>query len=563
MSALFQNPSLVHVTAGDTEDTFTVTIKHRGVTNTHTAPAANPAGAIGTELMHLASNAGKPVGVVVFNAVTPQMIPLAYLVATDVEVRDAADEEVSSEQERTWDREWKAWSRTHGTPKRARRAATVPASRHEVEAAEGDTGLLESFQEEAPRDVESEIAAAEKIHGPLAPETVERMRVSTTEWDPDAVGRLTPAVRTADVTQWAKDTIEAANTVPAAQEGVFTEQMVRDAMEPAPTTRRQARELESLMDRGKHSPDAQDGWRGALNGLGLHLGPDAAETRRRELVKTIQPGWRGTKFATVVNEKGSAGKTPTSLMLAAALQEYGPGQVIVRDGNPTGNAHERAEYASPMGEDEQDTGYTDKDLARVYASWPAADGATPALDASTMAQFLHKHTTDKYALIAHHDSQGEFDQLDADDVELIQDALAAHARVIITDTGNSPEARRDVPVLRRTHQLIVPMLTYPDRENGARKTLSMLERRGAEDPHYLDLVSRAVVVIHTAENTREHQRQAQALARRWEDVVAKAIVVPHDPHMASHDLRFGDLRLGTRTAFLELAAAVAEGFRAA
>lgn len=322
-----------------------------------------------------------------------------------------------------------------------------------------------------------------------------------------------------------------------------------------PAARSSVSQMDSLMERGKHPEHAREGWRGALNMVGLRLPPGKDEDTRRKLVRSIQLGWPGVGYATVVNEKGSTGKTPTSLMLAGALQAHCKGQVIVRDGNPSGNAHERAEYIPPVGRDEHGQVFNDGDLARRFL-----EGGP--MENSQLWEYLHLHTTDHYALLSHHVQHGELDLLSDEQSDAAYQALAPLARAVITDTGNVPWERRDVPVLHRTQQLVVPMLTYADRDNGARKTLGdTLESRGGR---YLDLVRNAIVVIHTAEGTSKHERRAKEYEARWLEAgaVRQVVVVPYDEHMASHDLRFGDLEDATRTALLRVAAGVAEGFRA-
>lgn len=583
MSALFDSPVLIQVTAG-TGSSVKFTATHRRIVTPRMTDYDNTKLSIAEHLARVSSTAnGNPVGAVIFNAAgdsaSTGLDELEFMVGTPEGMRYTEDGEITDDQLRHWAEEHRAWKKHNRTPRRRVLETAPPAPTPEEtpvtqpaeptpswgeiptvdEEREEQEPSMADYQAELAEELKDEIRASqdaaarterlsylksvEAAHGPVvAPEKYGEL---TTQdgWDPEAVAKLKPAVVPMD------------EVLDAQRRGMEAWQEEH----PAQPTRRQVRELESLMERGKHSQDAQDGWRGALNGLGLHLGPDTGESRRREMIQRIQRQWRGTKYATVLNEKGSAGKTPTVLMLAAALQEYGPGPVIVRDGNPSGNADERVELTAPAGVHEDGTVYTERDLAVAFAKL----GEDQALDASTMGLFLHKHTTDKYALLKHYDTEGEFAQLDADEVDLVQRALEPHARAILTDTGNSPGERRDVPVLRRTDQLIVPMLTYADRENGARKSLEMLERRAEKDPLYAEQVANAVAVIHVAEPNRGHRREAEHLAERWSDVVRAAVVVPYDPHMASNSLRFRDLALPTRTAFIEVADLVTEGFRRA
>lgn len=525
MSALFDNPAEIHVHRLE-DDSLEFTATHRRVPTTKRTTDEGLMMALAAYLCRIARNNGD-VGAVVFNNATEVMPELSFLVADDIHMRDADDEdeateqEVSPEQEARWTQAHKAWARKHRARKGSRRPAreTVPPT------------------EEAP------VREYEDDPQPAALPPVE-------DYDPPAPTREAgPSIMAEIEEQMSRPAL--ADSPPRLQE-------VATVAEEAPPARRKVSGLDSLMDEDKHPQHAQDGWRSSLNALGLRLPPGKDEKRRRDLIDSILAGWDGPRIAMLLNEKGSGGKTPWALLLAAALQRHSRGRVVVRDGNPTGNAHERAEYVEPLGVREDGSPLTDRDLARYYLEHGD-------LDAAALARFLYLHTTDKFGLVAHHVPEDDRDQLDPEEVDASLDALIADHIALINDSGNNPYERRDVAVIRRADQLLLPMLTYPDRENGARKTAERLEswaeRPGGE--RYGWQLENAIAVVNTAEDSRLHRARAEKYAERWQGIVREVVVVPFDPHMASHNLRFGDLRLPTRTAVLEVAAAVAEGFRAA
>lgn len=490
MSALFDSPVVVEMSPGLDPGTVSYVVTTRDIPSPPKVVAeARAEDALAEHLARAAKAAAKPVGVVVMNAALDTQPDLAFLVATAEETRDAVGEEVSAEQEEHWKTKHRSWRRKQ-------------KGRRRVPVAAGGISAPEAAQTTVP----SEMHRA----------SVRAAHVLTTD-------------------------------VPVREKH---ERAPRRA-EPAPEPKRVA-DIPSQMDVGKHDPRAREGWQGAVNLLGLRVPPGKQEEYRRGLVQAVQRGWPGTGYATVLNEKGSSGKTPTALMLAATLQAHGPGVVAVRDSNPTGNAHKRAEWNPPQGSVAGVPVLNDGDLAKRYLE-------LGPVDPTTMGMYEHTHTTDRYKLISHHVSRGDHDQLTEEMAEASYAAMAPNYRAIITDTANVPWERRDVAALRRATQLVVPFLTYPDREEGARTSLGeSLESWGAR---YVDLVRNAVVVIHTAEDTREHRRLAEAAEARWASVVRHVVVVPYDRHMGSTSLRLGDLRDATRTAFLEVAAGVAEGFR--
>lgn len=508
MSELFNNPAQVEVLHDQGLD-VEYSIQYRGVTTKRRVDGESALSDLQTEILRTAKRSGTVVGVVVFNQVLHDVAECGFLVTDGHTLQDASEVELSTEQEKHWREQHRAWKRRH-----------KPSSRRAARA------------QPEPEHVEDEELVP--VGAAVEPEVM-----SFREFTPTP-----PAER---------------RTVHAAPPpGVHVRERVPERPQSAPAAPRTVAGMESLMDEGKHPDYATEGWRGGLNMLGLRLPPDEGEKRRRTYVRSIQEGWAGVGHITVVNEKGSSSKTPTALMLAAVLQAHGKGQVVVRDGNPSGNAHERAEYIPPAGKDEHGDPLNDGDLARRHLSTDLEP-----LTNTQLWDYLHLHTTDHYALLAHHVQHGEFDFLTDEQSDASYQALSPLARAIITDTGNVPWERRDVPVLHRTQQLVVPMLTYADRENGARKTLGdTLESRGG---HYTDLVRNALIVIHQAEDNRKHERRAKEYEARWREsgAVRDVIRVPYDEHMASHRLRLRDLHDGTREAMLRLGAGAAEGLRAA
>lgn len=538
MSELFDNPVLIEVTAAEGRAVSFIAT-HRQVKTPRRTDYDNVAKSIAEHLATVSRKAGgKPIGAVVFNAaVTQGMEPLGFLVADESGMRDADKpgvatfRELSPEQEAHWTREHKVWKRTNPFPRRRVLETAPPAP---------PSAARHSPQDQQPwEDIPT---------------------VDDDGFDAEAVSRLTPAVRRAPG-QWepSDDPLFTQPSVDRATDAPLP-LVTRDGRDrqAAPLRPLRASDLPSLMDRGKNDQDAQDGPLGALNrlGIGFHFPPSKDEQYRRNRMNSILAGWKDTRFATVVNEKGGTCKTPTAMLLAAALAIHGRGSVILRDGNPTGNAHERGEFRLPLGVRADGSPYNDEDLAR----WFISNNSRP-LDDTTMAQFLHFHTTDRYGLVATADSgEDEDQQMETDEVDATYEAITPHASAVVTDTSNHPFDRRDRMVLQRTDQLLIPITTYGDKENGARKTAIRLEKR---NEHCEQLVANAVVVVHTAEASRAHRREAEAMQERWGKVARHVRVVPFDPHMGSNSLRFHDLALPTQSAMLDVAAAVADGFRSA
>src|SRR5699024_12749792 len=72
-----------------------------------------------------------------------------------------------------------------------------------------------------------------------------------------------------------------------------------------------------------------------LNQIGFRLAPSASEQAERDDINKVSQHWAGPRTIAVVNGKGGAGKTPTTILLAAVLARYGGGGVLAWDNNQT------------------------------------------------------------------------------------------------------------------------------------------------------------------------------------------------------------------------------------
>lgn len=82
-------------------------------------------------------------------------------------------------------------------------------------------------------------------------------------------------------------------------------------------------ERKSFIADGPVLEPAKQGWSGFANKFGLRLNPASKELTWREDVKLVSQHWPGPRTIAVANGKGSANKTPTTVMLAAVLARYG------------------------------------------------------------------------------------------------------------------------------------------------------------------------------------------------------------------------------------------------
>ena len=293
----------------------------------------------------------------------------------------------------------------------------------------------------------------------------------------------------------------------------------------------------------QHAEPAASGWRGTANRLGLHLAPAESEVSLRRAVRSISRHWPGVRTIAVVNAKGSANKTPTTIGLAAAFARYGGGGVAAVDNNPTrGTLPWRTEQGPHS--------------ASVTDLLPHIDRLMAAgSSGSEMTAFLHHQTEDRYDVLR---SKPERlgPPFTADEFDQVVRVLSKYYRLLVFDSGNDETAPVWQHMIGVTRQLVVPTLA---RREWAEAGRLLLEELAATSPHGAMLARNAVVIVSQADE-RRGLAPAQEIADRFTGLVRAAAVIPYDPHMVEGHMRWDGLARPTRDAWVRAAALVAEGF---
>ena len=305
-------------------------------------------------------------------------------------------------------------------------------------------------------------------------------------------------------------------------------------------------QMESLMSKGKHTELATMGLRGMANRTGLvNLKPSAAENGWRKAQWEMGQPWEGLRAVAVINEKGGAGKSPIAAMLAAAYARETPFAVHLFDNNESaGTILTRLSLTGAHT-------WTAKDLAAAFK-------ARGGLTRSQMESFLHFHQEDRYALLAAHRPRFRGDTLTPEEVHNVYLAQEEHVSLSITDSGNTLTSPNWEQMVLECDQLVVPVMTAPDRDQGALTTLATLEAWGEQDESFKEKAMASVVLI----SQWRPKDDVKAPVARWSEKVPEGnvIVIPYDPHLGSHDLRFSTLKPRTQLAFMRAAAAVRRGW---
>lgn len=268
----------------------------------------------------------------------------------------------------------------------------------------------------------------------------------------------------------------------------------------------------------------------------LNLGPSVAELRERELTARVKAPVSGCRRIAVVSRKGGVGKTTTTLMLGHTFASLRGDRVIALDGNP-------------------DAGSLGYRVRRETTN-------------TIMSMLAHRDQIQRYADIRAYTNQAptRLEVVAADDDPRITDALVeadfhtavrlleVHYNLVCLDTGTGVLESAAKGILQLADQLVVVTAPSLDSARTAASTLDWLQQNA-----HGDLVADAVAVINGVrpKSQLELDRVEEHFASRCRAVVR----IPADPHLeAGAETSLEQLRPATRHAYLQLAAAVADGF---
>jgi MinD-like ATPase involved in chromosome partitioning or flagellar assembly len=286
----------------------------------------------------------------------------------------------------------------------------------------------------------------------------------------------------------------------------------------------------------------QSGWRKrvyALTGSKINFGLSRADRRRADLIERARTPVGGCYRLAVISLKGGVGKTTTTAALGAMFADLRGDRVIALDANPDrGTLSERAPRES--GASVRHLLAARADLHR-YADVRAFTSQSP-----TRLEVL---ASDSDPHVSHAFSEADY----RDTVAILE----RFYNLVLTDcgTGLLHDAMRGI--LGLANSLVVVSSASLDGARSASATLDWLEAHGLEA-----LAKNAVVVISSVRpggGIVDVLQLEDHFASRCRDV----ITIPYDPHLESGGvLDIAELEQDTADAYLELAAAVGEGFAA-
>ena len=281
------------------------------------------------------------------------------------------------------------------------------------------------------------------------------------------------------------------------------------------------------------------GWQAVVyqvSGGRVRPAPGAAERARHRLAARIAAPVGGCQRIAVIALKGGVGKTTTTACLGAIFAEHRGDRVVAVDANPDpGTLGYRIR---------RDTTRTAKDLLAN------ADKLERYADVRAYAS----QTDLRLEVIASEADPNRDEVFGEDDYRELAAVLERFYSLVLTDCGPGLLHSAMRAILPAADQLIVVAAPSLDGARSASLTLDWLERHG-----YRQLARSSVVVINAVRERGlvDVNKLQEHFARRSRAVVR----IPFDRHLETGaEIVLDELAPATRRAYVQLAAAVADGF---
>lgn len=295
---------------------------------------------------------------------------------------------------------------------------------------------------------------------------------------------------------------------------------------------------EERMLQPKQTPPA-GGWRRIIYRASFGLvrpAPSAAELQRRRLVARAELPVTGSRRIAVLSRKGGVGKTTTALMLGHTFASVRGDRVVALDGNPDAGS---LAYRVP-----RETTATVTDFL----------GQREQLDRYADVREFTSQAATRLEVVASDNDPRISQALNDEDYRAAISLLDRHYTLILLDTGTGILDSATQGILEETDQIVLVVPPALDGARVAASTLDWLDQHG-----HAGLACRAVVALNGVRpNGAVDLNQVE---EHFAERCAAVISIGWDPHLESGTTSgLDELRPTTRHAYLELAAAVADGF---
>jgi len=300
--------------------------------------------------------------------------------------------------------------------------------------------------------------------------------------------------------------------------------------------------LNSRADRAR--PRATEGWRGAirrLTGGAISPRPGKTEQSRLDRQRLVQRRLDAPRTIVVLNPKGGAHKTTSTLLLAATFGTQRGGATLAWDNNETrGTLGWRAQHAPHH--------RTAVDLLEDLDRFATPDRSSLA----ALDTYVRTQVDARFDVLASDEDAAASSTIDAAGFDRLHDVLSRYYRLLIVDTGNNMRASNWVAAVAAADQLVIVSTVREDTAASAAWLLDGLREKGFD--HKID----EAVTILAAPSAKPDRKLANRLERHFAQVTAEVVHVPFDAALVDGGpIDFDALSPETRDAWLTVAASIA------
>ncbi|MBC3191888.1 MinD/ParA family protein [Pseudonocardia sp. C8] len=293
---------------------------------------------------------------------------------------------------------------------------------------------------------------------------------------------------------------------------------------------------DSIMRRTAERP--RRGWRKAIysaTGGRYNPGISVAEADRNALLRRIRRQLPGPHRIAVSSIKGGVGKTTVTACLGLTLAEHRGDRVVALDANPdAGTLADRL------------TGETHVTVRQMIEKIDDIDSLTAMSRYTSLAGRLQVLASDQDPAMSEAFNRDEYAKVCA--------VLSRFCNILLTDSGTGLVHSAMEGTLALADALVVVGAPTVDGASRASKTLDWLAAHG-----YQRHVENAIVVL--SQDRASPEVDGDAVFDHFAQRCRAVHSVPMDPHLsAGGRIDLDSLREPTRTAFLEIAASIADDF---
>ena len=296
----------------------------------------------------------------------------------------------------------------------------------------------------------------------------------------------------------------------------------------------------------QHHLVAERGWRANLRKLTgglISLGPGARERAETADIEDIQRSCDGPRTIVVVNPKGGAHKTTTTLMIAAMFGMHRGGYTLAWDNNETRGT---LGWRSKPGL----TKNTAVDLLRELPKFEISGGAS----INELDQYVRNQGHARFDVLASDDDAASAAIIDDDAFSRLHRVLSRFYRIMVIDTGNNMRASNWEAAVEAADQLVIVSTARDDTAASAAWLADGLRERGQGDK-----LANAVTIL-SSPSAKEDRDRIKKLRTHFSQLTRTVVEVPYDEEfVGGGELDVRMLQPATRDAWRRAVAEIARG----